>query len=59
MSGWDFNSNNNDKKIEFTKFPEGVTKIRLVDPEPHMRWTHWLPKEKRSVNCPGKRMSNM
>jgi len=54
MSGWDFNNDGNDKKIEFTKFPEGVTKIRLVDKEPHMRWTHWLAKEKRSVNCPGK-----
>lgn len=54
MSGWDFDTNDNGKKQEFTKFPEGVTKIRLIDPEPNIRWTHWLNKENRSVNCPGR-----
>lgn len=54
MSGWSFDNESNDKKREFTKFPEGVTKIRLIDSEPMVRWTHWLVKDKRSVNCPGK-----
>lgn len=54
MSGWDFDTNDSGKKQEFTKFPEGVTKIRLIDPEPNVRWTHWLNKENRSVNCPGR-----
>lgn len=49
--GWDFDDK---KKAEFTKFPEGITKIRIVDSEPHIRWTHWLNAESRSVNCPGK-----
>jgi hypothetical protein len=54
MSGWDFDSSSNSQKAEFTKFPVGITKIRILDSEPHQRWTHWMPKNKRSVNCPGK-----
>lgn len=56
MSGWDFKEtgDSNNKKQEFTKFPEGVTKIRVIDEAPVERWTHFLIKEKRSVNCPGK-----
>lgn len=50
---WDFN-NNNGTKAEFTKFPVGITRIRIVDDEPYVRWTHWLPKFSRSINCPGK-----
>ena len=41
-------------KAEFTKFPEGITKIRIVDEQPHIRWAHWVQKISRSVNCPGK-----
>lgn len=53
---WNFdsNTNNNSTKAEFTKFPVGITRIRVIDAEPHIRWTHWLPALKRSVNCPGK-----
>jgi len=47
---WDFNT----KKAEFTKFPVGVTRIRVLDDSPFMRWTHWIPKFSRSINCPGK-----
>lgn len=50
---WDFESNGGGK-AEFTKFPVGVTRIRIIDDEPFVRWTHWLPAFKRSVNCPGK-----
>ncbi len=38
---------------EFTKFPPGITKIRVLDEAPHMRWTHWMNQHKRSLNCPG------
>ena len=55
MSGWSFEtSGGNNKKQEFTKFPEGVTKIRIIDIEPVERWTHWMARDKRSINCPGK-----
>lgn len=55
MSGWDFNSGGSGgTKAEFTKFPVGLTKIRIIDDEPFIRWTHWLPKFSRSINCPGK-----
>jgi hypothetical protein len=42
------------QKAEFTKFPEGITRIRIIDDAPYQRWTHYLNKFKRSVNCPGK-----
>lgn len=55
MSGWSFETGGgNSKKQEFTKFPEGVTKIRIIDIEPVERWTHWMARDKRSINCPGK-----
>ena len=54
MSGWDFNTKSESTKAEFTKFPVGITNIRIIDSEPHMRWTHWMPKFNRSINCPGK-----
>lgn len=53
MSGWDFEANTNNK-VEFTKFPVGITKIRVIDEEPYVRWTHWLTQHKRSINCPGR-----
>jgi hypothetical protein len=40
-------------KTEFTKFPEGITRIRIVDDAPYARWTHWFPQHKRSFNCTG------
>ena len=54
--GWDFDSKDGSSgtKVEFTKFPVGITKIRVIDEEPYVRWVHWLPQWKRSVNCPGK-----
>ena len=48
---WDFDSDNT--KVEFTKFPVGITKIRVVDEAPYLRWTHWMNTLKRSINCPG------
>ncbi|MDD4000180.1 MAG: hypothetical protein PHX62_04715 [Bacilli bacterium] len=54
MTGWDFNTGGN-TKTEFTKFSSGTTtRIRLLDPAPFMRWTHWIPKHQRAINCPGK-----
>lgn len=41
-------------KLEFIKFPEGVTKVRIASPEKHQRWVHWMNQHKRSANCPGK-----
>lgn len=56
MSGWDLDSGSNGggQEVDFTKFPVGVTKIRVVDVAPHQRWTHWMPQFRRSVNCPGR-----
>jgi hypothetical protein len=53
--GWDLDggSNSGGTKAEFTKFPVGATRIRVLDPAPHIRWTHWMQKHKRSINCPG------
>lgn len=65
MSGWDtaFESKggSGSGKTEYTKFPEGITRIRIMDAIPHSRWTHWIPAsllvgvtgKGRSVNCPG------
>lgn len=53
MSDWNFSSNSDKKKLEFTKFPEGVTRIRLLSQAPKMAWTHWIMKDKRSIICPG------
>lgn len=52
--GWDFESAGDNNKVEFTKLPEGVTKIRLVDDEPNVRWVHWMNVNRRSATCPGK-----
>lgn len=49
---WNFSTNNG--KAEFTKFPVGITRIRIIDEAPHIRWVHWMPVHKRTVNCPGK-----
>lgn len=55
MQGWDFNASTSTKeKTSFTKFEVGVTNIRLIDLAPMVRWTHWLPQYKKSVNCPGR-----
>ena len=56
-NGWDLEANTNGSgstKSEFTKFPEGITRLRIVDEEPYQRWTHWQKKASRSINCPGK-----
>lgn len=53
-NGWNFDSNSGGGKLEFTKFPAGITRIRIIDDEPIQRWVHWMPKLSRSVNCPGK-----
>ena len=36
LKGWDIEGGGS-SKVEFTKFSEGLTKIRLVDTVPHMR----------------------
>lgn len=57
MQTWDFDKGNeskDSKKANFTKFPVGVTRIRILDDAPFVRWTHWMPQFKRSVNCPGR-----
>lgn len=47
-------SSGNKNKAEWTKFPVGITRIRVIDDAPSARWTHWLNQHKRSVNCPGR-----
>ena len=60
MLNWNLNDNsgngNGGAKKNFTKFPEGITKIRVLLGEgerPFMRWTHWLPQFERKITCPG------
>jgi hypothetical protein len=55
---WDLNAGNtgggSDNKAEFLKFPEGITRIRVIDDAPYQRWTHFMRKHNRSINCPGR-----
>lgn len=54
---WDLDAGNNsggNDKVEFIKIPEGLTRVRIVDEAPYQRWTHFLRKQRRSVNCPGR-----
>lgn len=44
---------NDSGKLNFTKFPEGITKIRVLDNTPHLRWAHWLPQISRKITCAG------
>lgn len=53
--GWNFDLNDGEvKKAEFAKFPVGITRIRILDEAPVVRWTHFLNQFKRSINCPGR-----
>jgi len=49
---WDLETGQD--KTDFTKFPVGVTRIRVLSPAPHQRFTHWMPQFQRSVTCPGR-----
>lgn len=49
---WDLETGQD--KTEFTKFPVGVTRIRVLSPAPHQRFTHWMQQFQRSVTCPGR-----
>ena len=42
------------EKVNFTKFPEGITRITVLSAEPHVRWTHYQRRFNRSINCPGR-----
>lgn len=55
-TSWDLDtgSGGDKQKVEFTKFPEGITRVRVVDEAPFQRWTHFFKKARRSLNCPGK-----
>lgn len=61
MLEWGLNDKGNGAsdapKRNYTKFEEGITKIRLLlkdGEKPHMRWTHWLPQFTRKITCPGR-----
>lgn len=54
MSWADVAKSNNDNKIEYTKFNEGSTVIRILDDEPYSFWQHWLPEQRSAVTCIGK-----
>jgi hypothetical protein len=55
---WDLDTNTGSStgggKANFAKFPEGITRIRVIDEAPFQRWTHFMKKFNRSINCPGK-----
>ena len=53
LHGWNLDAGAGQKKNNFTKFPEGITRIRILDSAPFMRWTHWLPQFSRKITCPG------
>ena len=57
MSAWEEierGSQNNSTEVEYTKIKPGeVIKIRILDREPFSRWTHWLPKQMRTITCGG------
>ena len=53
LQGWNLDTGTGQKKNNFTKFPEGITRIRILDTAPFMRWTHWLPQFSRKITCPG------
>lgn len=50
---WNFEESNGEKK-NFTKFPEGITFITVLDDEPHIRWQHWMKQFNKGINCPGR-----
>lgn len=59
LHGWDdIEDNNNNDDIDFTKFQEGNTTMRVIDEKPYTRWTHWVPQANEgkgaSVTCIGK-----
>jgi len=41
-------------KLQYTKFEQGNTLIRILDDEPFSFWQHWLTKQNTSVSCMGK-----
>ena len=47
-------TNKTTEKVPYTKFPNGATKIRILDAEPYSFWQHWLPDQGTSVSCMGK-----
>ena len=51
---WDFDKKDIGAKINYTKFPVGITKVRFLSDAPHQKWAHYIAKEKRTINCPGK-----
>lgn len=51
MSWNDVRSEGSREKVPYTKFPEGLTKIRVLDAEPYSWWQHWIPSTKTSVSC--------
>lgn len=54
LQGWDLDDGGGNSKIDYTKFPEGLTVIRLIDAKPNMRWQHWYQPDRKGINCPGK-----
>lgn len=56
-NGWNFEEtlegNGGGAKTNFTQFPEGITRIRILDETPFFRWNHWLPQFSRKITCPG------
>ena len=48
------NTGGKKEKIPYTKFPEGGTRIRILDGEPYSFWQHWFPKQNTAATCLGK-----
>ena len=53
MSWSDVRDEGSKEKVPYTKFPEGLTKIRVLDAEPYSWWQHWINSSKTAVTCTG------
>ena len=58
LFGWEDIEDSENNDIDFLKFPEGNTIIRIIDEKPYTRWTHWIPQANEgkgaSITCIGK-----
>lgn len=53
---WNLEDSGSDSgvKQEYTTFPVGITRIRVIDEVPVKKFIHWIQDQKRAVTCPGR-----
>ena len=53
---WNLEDSGSDSgvKQEYTTFPVGITRIRVIDEIPVKKFIHWIQDQKRAVTCPGR-----